>query len=195
MATKLAFSSSRSGDPEIWVADASGANPRRLTNFSGPDVSPVWNPKTNAQIAWCSGRTGLPQIYIMDSDGGDIQRMTDGGYATSPSWSPNGQFLTFAWDRKYGPGAPGGQDIYVMDIASKRWLQLTHDAGTQRFSQSGRRMDVTSSFERAQGGQSRDMDHAGRRHRAASTDPTAGTTPCRTGVGSKLDLAARIDWT
>jgi TolB protein len=150
---KLAFSSSRSGDPEIWVADASGANARRLTNFRGPDVSPVWNPKTNAQIAWCSGRTGLPQIYIMDSDGGDIQRMTDGGYATSPSWSPNGQFLTFAWDRKYGPGAPGGQDIYVMDIASKRWLQLTHDAGRNDFpswSPDGRHIV----FERVDGGQS-----------------------------------------
>ena len=65
----------------------------------------------------------------MDSDGSGVQRMTDGGYATSPSWSPNGQFITFAWNRKYGPGAPGGQDIYVMEVASKRWIQLTHGIG------------------------------------------------------------------
>jgi TolB protein len=131
--TKLAFSSSRSGDPSIWVADASGANTRRLTSFRGPDVSPTWNPKTNAQIAWVSGRTGLPQIYTMDLDGANIQRMTDGGYAISPSWSPNGQALTFSWNRKYGPGAPGGQDIYYFDIASKRWLQLTHGSGSNDF--------------------------------------------------------------
>ena len=131
--TNIAFSSSRSGDPEIWVADASGANLHRLTNFRGPDVAPTWNPRTNAQLAWVSGRTGLPQIYTMDQDGANVQRMTDGGYAISPSWSPNGQFLTFSWNRKYGPGAPGGQDIYVMDIASKRWLQLTHDAGSNDF--------------------------------------------------------------
>ena len=131
--TKLAFSSNRSGDPEIWVSDANGNAARRLTSFHGPDVSPVWNPKTNSQIAWVSDRTGLPQIYIMDSDGGNVQRMTDGGYATSPSWSPNGQFLAFAWNRKYGPGAPGGQDIYVMDIASKRWIQLTHEDGRNDF--------------------------------------------------------------
>jgi len=131
--TKIAFSSSRSGDPEIWITDSSGANPRRLTSFRGPDVSPTWNPRTNAQLAWVSGRTGLPQIYTMDQDGANIQRMTDGGYAISPSWSPNGQFLTFSWNRKYGPGAPGGQDIYVMDIASKRWLQLTHEAGSNDF--------------------------------------------------------------
>ena len=129
----MAFSSDKTGDSEIWVTDANGGSPHQITIFKGPDVSPSWNPKTNSQIVWVSGRTGLPQIYIMDSDGAGVQRMTDGGYATSPSWSPNGQFLTFAWDRKYGPGAPGGQDIYVMDIASKRWTQLTHDAGRNDF--------------------------------------------------------------
>lgn len=131
--SRLAFSSSRSGDPEIWITDANGNRPQRVTSFAGPDVSPVWNPKTNSQIAWCSGRTNLPQIYTMDADGTNVQRLTDGGYATSPSWSPNGQFLTFAWNRKYGPGAPGGQDIYIMDIVSKRWIQLTHDAGRNDF--------------------------------------------------------------
>jgi len=131
--TKIAFSSSRSGDPEIWVGDASGGNLHKLTAFRGPDVSPTWNPRTNAQISWVSGRTGEPQIYIMDQDGANIQRMTDGGYAISPSWAPNGAMLTFSWNRKYGPGAPGVQDIYVMDIASKRWLQLTHDAGSNDF--------------------------------------------------------------
>jgi TolB protein len=130
---KLAFSSSVTGDPEIYTSDANGGGLHRITAFRGPDVSPVWNPKSNAQIAWVSGRTGLPQIYIMDSDGANVQRMTDGGYATSPSWSPNGQFLAFAWNRKYGPGAPGGQDIYIMDIASKRWIQLTHDSGANDF--------------------------------------------------------------
>jgi TolB protein len=131
--TKIAFSSSRSGTSEIWVADAGGGNLHRITSFRGPDVAPSWNPRTNAQIAWVSGRTGLPQIYTMDQDGANVQRMTDGGYAISPSWSPSGQFLTFSWNRKYGPGAPGGQDIYVMDIASKRWLQLTHEAGSNDF--------------------------------------------------------------
>jgi TolB protein len=129
----LAFSSSRTGDPEIWISSASGFNLRRVTAYKGPDVSPVWNPKTGNQIAWISGRTGLPQVYIMDSEGTSVQRVTDGGYATSPSWSPNGQFLAFAWSRHYGPGAPGGQDIYVMDIASHRWIQLTHDIGRTDF--------------------------------------------------------------
>ena len=86
-----------------------------------------------AQIAWVSGRTGLPQIYTMEADGTNVQRLTDQGYAVSPSWSPNGQFLVFSWMRQYGPGAPGAQDIYIMDIASKQWVQLTHDGGRNDF--------------------------------------------------------------
>lgn len=132
--TKLAFSSSHGGEhTEIYVSDASGGNAHRLTSDRGPDVSPVWNRKTNAQIAFVSGRTGLPQIYTMESDGTNQQRMTDQGYAVSPSWSPNGQFLALAWVRKYGPGEPGASDIYIMDIASKQWVQLTHDGGRNDF--------------------------------------------------------------
>jgi TolB protein len=132
--THLAFSSSRSGDPEIYTVDAAtGGSLKRLTNIHGPDTSPTWNPKTNAQIAFVSGRTGLPQIYTMDAEGSNVQKMTDQGYAISPSWSPNGQFLAFAWIRHYGPGAPGAQDIYIMDVASHQWVQLTHDGGRNDF--------------------------------------------------------------
>jgi len=131
--TKLAFSSSRSGDPEIYYVDQGGGGLKRLTSYKGPDVSPVWNRKTGAQIAWVSGRTGLPQIYTMESDGTNEQRLTDEGYAVSPAWSPNGQFLLFSWIRHYGPGAPGGDDIYIMDITSKQWVQLTHDGGRNDF--------------------------------------------------------------
>ncbi len=132
--TKLAFSSSmRSGDPEIYSTDANGSSPKRLTASRGSDVAPVWNPKTNGQIAWVSGRNGLPQIFIMDADGSNVQQITSEGYAVSPSWSPNGQLLAFSWIRHYGPGAPGGQDLYIMDIASRQFVQLTHDARVNDF--------------------------------------------------------------
>jgi len=130
---RLAFSSSRGGEPNIYIADQAGGNLHRLTSDRGPDVGPTFNRKTGAQIAFVSGRTGLPQIYMMEADGTNAQRVTDQGYAVSPNWAPNGQFLTFSWFRKYGPGAPGGNDIYLMDIASKQWVQMTHDGGRNDF--------------------------------------------------------------
>ena len=131
--TRLAFSSSRSGTPEIYVVDQSGGDLHRITNSGTTNVSPTWNRKTGTQIAWVSRRGDLPQIYIMASDGTNVQQMTDQGYAVSPSWSPNGQFLAFSWMRHYGPGAPGSEDIYIMDIVSKQWVQLTHDGGRNDF--------------------------------------------------------------
>lgn len=133
--SKLAFSSSmRTGDTEIYVTPADGGGgTKRLTASKGPDGSPVFNPKTNAQIAWVSGRTGLPQIFIMDADGSNVQQITREGYAVSPSWSPNGLLLAFSWIRHYGPGAPGGQDIYLMNIATREFVQLTHDSGRNDF--------------------------------------------------------------
>ncbi len=171
--SKLAFSSSMPGDPEIYVSDASGGQPRRLTAYAGPDSSPTWNPKTGAQIAWVSGRSGLPEIFLMEADGTNSQRLTDEGYAVSPSWSPNGQFLAFAWIRHYGPGAPGAQDIYIMDIASRQFVQLTHDAGRNDFpswSPDGRHLvfqsDRTGSDQiwtmLADGNQPRQLTHNGR---------------------------------
>jgi TolB protein len=131
--TKLAFSSSRSGDNEIYIVDQSGGNLHRITNSRGPDVSPSWNRKTGSEVAWVSGRSGLPRIYTMGADGTNVQEMIDQGYGVSPAWSPNGQFLVFSWMRHYGAGAPGSEDIYIMDLATKQWVQLTHDGGRNDF--------------------------------------------------------------
>ena len=131
--SKIAFSSARTGNPEIWISDSGGGTPHKLTSFKGPNIGPTFNPRTGAQIAWVSGRTGEPQIYTMDIDGSNVQRITDGGYAVSPSWSPNGQLLAFSWNRKYGPGDPGGDDIHVIDLASKDYLQITHESGSNDF--------------------------------------------------------------
>jgi TolB protein len=126
---ELAYAAAPEGSFDIWIADSNGNLGRRVTNFHRGTASPTFNPKTGAQIAFISDRTGLPQLYIMNADGSGVQLMTDAGYASSPSWSPDGQFIAFAWDRKYGPGAPGGQDIYIMNVTTKFWTQLTHDGG------------------------------------------------------------------
>ncbi|MHB8735062.1 MAG: Tol-Pal system beta propeller repeat protein TolB [Terriglobales bacterium] len=124
---KLAFASSMSGDMELYVIDATGGTPRRLTFSKGNDLAPVWNPKTGAQIAFVSDRTGSPQIYVMDADGTNQQRLTTGGYAVSPSWSPNGQLLAFSWRRMGGGENSGEFDIYFMELASRNIEQLTHN--------------------------------------------------------------------
>jgi len=125
---KIAFCSSMSGDPEIYLSDVNGLNLQRLTFSRGVDISPAWNPKTGNEMAFVSDRSGTPQVYIMSADGTNLRRVTTaggGGDASGPSWSPNGLFLAFHWRLS----ETGTYDIYVMEIATGRIIQLTHDAG------------------------------------------------------------------
>jgi TolB protein len=123
--SKVAFCSSMSGDPEIYASDANGLNLHRLTFSTGVDISPVWNPKTGNEIAFVSDRSGTPQIYAMSADGTNLRRLVSvGGDASSPSWSPNGLFMAYHWRVT----ETGTYDIYVIEIATGRIIQLTHDA-------------------------------------------------------------------
>lgn len=122
---RIAFCSSMSGDPEIYLSDTNGLNLHRLTFSPGVDISPVWNPKTGNEMAFVSDRSGSPQIYIMSDDGTNLRRLiTGGGDASSPSWSPNGLFMAFSWR----VSDTGTYDIYAVEIATGRIVQLTHDA-------------------------------------------------------------------
>lgn len=123
---KLAFCSSMSGTPEVYVSDSSGSGLQRLTFSPSVNISPVWNPKTGNELAFVSDRSGTPQIYIMNADGTNLRRLvTAGGDAVAPSWSPNGLFMAFAW----AVTETGTYDVYVIEIATGRIIQLTHDAG------------------------------------------------------------------
>ena len=92
---RLAVVVSVDGAPEIYVADADGHNPRRLTRSAAIDVSPTWSPD-GQRIAFVSDRAGSPNVYVMGADGSDVRRLTyDGSYNTSPAWSPDGRWIAY----------------------------------------------------------------------------------------------------
>ena len=125
--SQVMFSSSMQGNPALYVTDASGNRPKRVTYASnGVDTSPAWNPKTGESVIFVSDRGGFPQLYLMNADGTNTQKLDlpDMGYVIDPAWSPNGQLMAFSWRRP-----SGNYDIYLMDVSSRQIRELTRDMG------------------------------------------------------------------
>ena len=61
---KIAFSSTRDGNFEIYSMDADGTGQTRLTNNPASDTYPAFSPDSS-QIAFDSNRDGNDEIYSM----------------------------------------------------------------------------------------------------------------------------------
>jgi Tol biopolymer transport system component len=117
---KIAFTSGRTGDAEIYVMDTDGSNPVNLTRYGKAwDAAPVWSPD-GKRIAFSSYRDGNFEIYVMNADGTDIinvtNNLTDEG---SPAWSPDSTRIAFA------SGRDGNSEIYVVDTDGSNVVRLT----------------------------------------------------------------------
>ncbi|HEY6922360.1 MAG TPA: LpqB family beta-propeller domain-containing protein [Steroidobacteraceae bacterium] len=73
--SRIAFESTRSGSPEIWLADADGRNPVKLTAFNGPQTgAPSWC-SDGRRIAFDSRASGTSAVYMLDVFEGRPQRL------------------------------------------------------------------------------------------------------------------------
>ena len=122
--TRMCFTSTRDGNSEIYVMNSDGSNVRRLTRQAGIDISPTWSP-TGTQIAFVSDRGGDPHIYIMDADGSGSPSPLTREYSDRPTWSP-APYNEIAYSARTGPG----NDIKVVDLATRQVRQLTFGEGT-----------------------------------------------------------------
>ena len=117
---------------EIYVMDADGGNQLNITNNPFDDRHPSWSPDSE-RIVFASAREGhfrskfgiTDEIYVIDADGGNEQRLTENRQNDwFPSWSPDGEHIAFASDRK---GDFANFEIYVMDADGGNLQRLTEN--------------------------------------------------------------------
>ena len=113
--TRIAFSSVRDWNREIYVMDADGGNPVNLTRDDAYDSGPAWSPDGQRIAFERSGGGGRgPQIFVMNADGSGVERLTqepEAAWGVSPAWSPDGSSIACTC----GQGADEG--IFIMDPA------------------------------------------------------------------------------
>ncbi len=118
---RIAFSSSRDGNAEIYTCDPDGGNVKRVTFNSAVDAAPSWS-ATGRQIAFTSDRagTGMPQIYICDAEGANVRKVSFGGnYHDAPAWSPSGDLLA------YVSRVENLFDLYLLNLRTNQVMKLT----------------------------------------------------------------------
>jgi serine/threonine protein kinase/WD40 repeat protein len=96
----IAFASGRSGPWEIWVCEASGANPRQITSLDSTQVMrPCWSPDSQ-WIAFATNVEGNEEIYVIRASGGKHRRLTsDPANDNNPRWSMDGKWIYFRSNR------------------------------------------------------------------------------------------------
>jgi WD40 repeat protein len=90
---KLAFTSSRDGNSEIYSMNADGSGLMRLTNDPGADGAPAWSPDGH-NILFVSNRSGSDQIWVMTEFGGAPTQLTTAG-GSVPVWYPDGSSFEY----------------------------------------------------------------------------------------------------
>ena len=123
---KIAFTSNRDGNLEIYVMNDDGTNQRNLTDNPGLDWYPNWSPD-GKKILFGSIRNPNDEdeqgIYIMNADGSNVEKLTDSsGWSDFGAWSPDGSRIAFC---SVGDGTQ--QDIYIMNADGSGVTRVTND--------------------------------------------------------------------
>ena len=138
---KIAFSSHRDGNDEIYSMNADGSAPTRLTNNSASDYDPAFSPNAS-RIVFTSKRDGNDEIYVMNADGTGQTRLTNNAAAdTNPVFSPNGAKIIFASSRD------GNSEVYSMNADGSGQTRLTNNPAFDGFpaiSPNGQKIAFTS---------------------------------------------------
>lgn len=162
---KLAFTSTRDGDLDIYVMDANGNNVRRLTSELGYDGGPFWSydgkqivyrahhPKTDKEKADYTSllkenliRPSVLEIWVMNADGSNKRQVTNNGKANfAPYFFPDGKRIIFASNMDDPKGR--NFDLYKINVDGSGLERITDNEtfdGFPMFSPDGKKLVFAS---------------------------------------------------
>jgi tricorn protease len=138
----IAFSSERNGNLDVYLIPSGGGSAKQLTTHSADDVVLGWSADSRSILFSSNrGEDFMPQLYLVSIDGGMPWKAgTDMG--VQASYSPDGSKLAYnqksqVYWRKYYRGAYQS-DIMIMDVAAKKFTQVTDFDGLDSWPMWGR---------------------------------------------------------
>ncbi len=162
---KIVFTSTRDGDPEIYVMDLDGSHQTRLTYAKGYDGGPFFSwdgtkivfrasrPKTPEELADYEElvkhdlyRPTSLELFVMDADGKNMRQITHLGKASfAPFFHPDGKRIIFASNLNSKTGR--NFDLYIINIDGTGLEQITFNKtfdGFPMFTHDGKKLVFAS---------------------------------------------------
>ena len=129
-AGQVAYVSSRSGVPQIYLLDISTQSVVQVTNITEGACQPSWSPD-GRKIVFISPCKGMDDIYydsglyIINADGSRLTPIsTVPGGDFDPKWSPDGKSIAFTSLRT------GQMEIFILSVDDESVIQITQGAST-----------------------------------------------------------------
>ena len=119
---RMVFSSTRSGQRNLWIALGDGADARPLTSGPSLDEYPHLAPD-GQQVAFISNRGGERGLWIVATDGGVPRRLLNAPILPYFSWSPDGHEIVYSTPMSELPG------LWVVTVADGRTRRLLTPGG------------------------------------------------------------------
>ncbi len=177
--TRIAFTSRRTGNAEVYSIDPDGSNLTQITRNGSINLSPAWS-VDNSKLYITSYLTKFPDLFVIDLSNSKTTPILQGGMHITPSPNPDGVHLalTVSFD--------GDPEVCVYNLETRKLRRLTFSTGVDTnavFAPNGREMVFVS--DRTGNPQIYVMDMDGANIRRLSNIGNYNTAP---------DWSPRGDW-
>jgi Tol biopolymer transport system component len=127
MTQRIAFTSERDGNRDVYLIYPNGSGVHNLTQHPSKDGDPAWAPGHD-RLAFVSDRNGNNDIFVIGADGSDLRQITSSDYdEIHPAWSPDGGLIA------YVSNPDGDWEIFVMSATGTGAVQLTQNEAWDSF--------------------------------------------------------------
>jgi dipeptidyl aminopeptidase/acylaminoacyl peptidase len=126
---KIAFTSVRDGNPEIYTMNADGSNQTNISNDAATDEAPAWS-LDGSKVVFTRFQDNNNEIYTMNADGSNQARLTfTATHEIEPVWSPDGSKIASV---VVPPEGGTHMEIYTMNSDGSNQTNITNSVAQER---------------------------------------------------------------
>ncbi|MCC6762034.1 MAG: PD40 domain-containing protein [Chitinophagaceae bacterium] len=148
---KMLYTSTKSGDLELWIMDLKTGKEKQVTNMLGYDGG-AWFSPDGKKIIWRASRPTTPddikaykdllaenlvaptnmEVWIANADGSNPKKVTAYGQANwAPTYMPDSKRILFASNHEYKRGFPF--NLYMINEDGSNLTKVSRDQGFDAF--------------------------------------------------------------